>query len=61
MKVKTRESVRDSMKSYVDTISANCREIVGETERLANFVEDLLQHRDQYDTSTASIDERIPV
>ena len=52
------EKVREDLKEYAFTISANCRELVDETARLACFVEDLLKYRDLYDTSTEGMDQR---
>ncbi|MDD3718747.1 MAG: hypothetical protein PHP28_08820 [Actinomycetota bacterium] len=56
--MKTREEIRESLKSYAKTVSMNCQEHMRETARLACFVEDLLKYQDLYDTSTKDIDAR---
>lgn len=58
MKTDKRLTARESMKSYAETVSRNCREFMQETSRLACFVEDLLKYKDQYDTSTEGMDAR---
>jgi len=54
----TNEKIRRDLKSYAETVSHNCRELMWETSRLACFVEDLLKYKDLYDTSTRDIDAR---
>lgn len=58
MKVRSREEIRDVLKSYAGTISGNCREMMRETAELAHFIEDMLDKPDRYDTSIEGMDSR---
>jgi hypothetical protein len=53
-----KEEVRTLLRGYASTVSANCRELMDETGRLACFVEDLLEFQDLYDTATDDIEKR---
>ena len=52
------EKIRKDLQEYVSTISANNREMMEETARLACFLEDLLKYKELYDTSLEGMDDR---
>jgi hypothetical protein len=52
------EKIRKDLQEYVSTISANNREMMEETARLACFLEDLLKYKERYDTSIDGMDDR---